>query len=164
MAEAARTADAAVGGGLVATALAPGFARGGATVAPFDADGFHASGGDFGLIWVQGKGAGTPADAGPSGHSADRWGAFAAELEDGTGVATDDQARTGGRKIARDDAAYERFATARRRLHDQPPEGADDARVVDAAAARAPVPALPARRLAVGCAPFATEWLARVAS
>lgn len=144
MAEAATGADVAVvGGGLVGSALAWGFARAGANVALFDADAdrFHASGGNFGLVWVQGKGAGAPAYAALSRRSAELWGDFAAELADRSGVATD-HARTGGLKIALDDAEYERFATAIRRMHNQPPPGANDTRMLDAREARDLLPAL----------------------
>ncbi len=134
---------AVVGGGLVGSALAWGFAREGATVALFDgdADRFHASAGNFGLVWVQGKGAGAPAYAGLSRRSAERWDDFAAELEEAGGVATD-HARTGGLKVALDDAEYEAFETAIRRMHNQPPPGANDTRMLDAREARALLPAL----------------------
>ncbi|MFP4361652.1 MAG: NAD(P)/FAD-dependent oxidoreductase [Alphaproteobacteria bacterium] len=144
MAEAATGADVAVvGGGLVGSALAWGFARAGAAVALFDADAdrFHASGGNFGLVWVQGKGAGAPAYAALSRRSAELWGDFAAELADRTGVAID-HTRTGGLKVALDEAEYERFATAIRRMHNQPPPGANDARMLDAREARDLLPAL----------------------
>ena len=49
-----------VGGGLVGTAVAYGLAREGAKVTVLDQGdgGFRASRGNFGLVWVQGKGYG----------------------------------------------------------------------------------------------------------
>jgi glycine/D-amino acid oxidase-like deaminating enzyme len=51
-----------VGGGVVGTAIAYGLARAGERVALLDEgdDAFRAARGNFGLVWVQGKGAGTP--------------------------------------------------------------------------------------------------------
>jgi len=47
-----------IGGGLVGTAVAYGLAREGARVTVLDEDdgGFRASRGNFGLVWIQGKG------------------------------------------------------------------------------------------------------------
>ena len=53
---------AVVGGGLVGSAVAWGLARQGARVAVFDEGdtALRASRGNFGLVWVQGKGDGMP--------------------------------------------------------------------------------------------------------
>ncbi len=77
-----------VGGGLVGAALAAGVARNGVQVAVLDgADtDFRASRGNFGLVWVQGKGAEFAPYARLSGLAASRWPALAKELRETTGV------------------------------------------------------------------------------
>jgi glycine/D-amino acid oxidase-like deaminating enzyme len=77
-----------VGGGLVGMALAYGVAQTGAAVTVLDEgdDAFRASRGNFGLVWVQGKGFGLPDYATWSMGSARLWPQFAAALLDATGV------------------------------------------------------------------------------
>ncbi|RQR69846.1 MULTISPECIES: NAD(P)/FAD-dependent oxidoreductase [unclassified Burkholderia] len=77
-----------VGGGLVGSAVAYGIARQGAHVLVVDEgdDAFGASVGNFGLVWVQGKGIGLPAYTTWTRESARLWPAFADELRDETGV------------------------------------------------------------------------------
>ncbi|MCB2054382.1 MAG: FAD-binding oxidoreductase [Geminicoccaceae bacterium] len=77
-----------VGGGLVGTAVAYGLVRAGASVTLLDeGDVAHrASRGNFGLVWVQGKGADQPAYARWTRRSADLWPEFAARLKRETGV------------------------------------------------------------------------------
>lgn len=71
-----------VGAGLVGASIAWGLAKAGANVTVFDAaeDRLHASAGNFGLVWVQGKGATAPDYARLTQRSADAWAAFAEEL------------------------------------------------------------------------------------
>ena len=73
---------AVIGGGLVGMAVAYGLLRAGARVTVFDEDdnGLRASRGNFGLIWVQGKGAQMPNYARWSRRSAALWPQLAAEL------------------------------------------------------------------------------------
>ena len=60
-----------VGGGLVGSALAWGMRALGARLAVLDANDAHAaSQGNFGLVWVQGKGLGMPAYVGWTAGSA----------------------------------------------------------------------------------------------
>lgn len=83
------TADVAViGGGLVGCAVAFGLVKRGARVVVLDgADrAFRASRGNFGMVWVQGKGLDFPAYAHLTRQSSDRWGDFAASLKDETGI------------------------------------------------------------------------------
>lgn len=83
------TADAIViGGGLVGSSIAWGVARQGARTILLDEGdvALRASRGNFGLIWVQGKGLGCPEYVQWSLRSADVWGAFADELGERTGV------------------------------------------------------------------------------
>jgi len=77
-----------VGGGMVGMSLAYGLARGGESVLLLDEgdDAFRAARGNFGLVWVQGKGLGWPAYAGWTLASAAAWPGFAAELAERTGV------------------------------------------------------------------------------
>ena len=77
-----------LGGGLVGSAVAYGLAREGAKVAVLDQGdgGFRASRGNFGLVWIQGKGYGLTPYAGWSRNSAARWPRFAAELAEETGI------------------------------------------------------------------------------
>jgi glycine/D-amino acid oxidase-like deaminating enzyme len=78
------------GGGLVGMAIAYGLARAGKRVAVCDgADAAHrAARGNFGLVWVQGKGGRCLPYAQWSRESSERWGAFAAQLRHATGVDT----------------------------------------------------------------------------
>ena len=77
-----------VGGGLVGAAIACGIAATGSKVAVLDGGDrdFRASRGNFGLVWVQGKGADFPAYARLSGIAARQWADFSDELRDATGI------------------------------------------------------------------------------
>ncbi|MDH5341174.1 MAG: FAD-binding oxidoreductase [Rubrivivax sp.] len=77
-----------IGGGVVGMALAYGLARAGERVQLLDEgdDAYRAARGNFGLVWVQGKGLGRPAYARWTLGAAAAWPAFAAELAERTGV------------------------------------------------------------------------------
>ncbi|MCY0389369.1 FAD-dependent oxidoreductase [Robbsia sp. Bb-Pol-6] len=77
-----------LGGGLVGSAVAYGLARQGAKVTALDQGdgGFRASRGNFGLVWIQGKGYGLSPYARWSRSSAERWPGLAAHLLEETGV------------------------------------------------------------------------------
>lgn len=77
-----------IGGGLVGTAIAYGAARSGVRVTVLDEgdDAFRASRGNFGLVWVQGKGYGMAPYASWTMGSARRWPALAAALLEDTGI------------------------------------------------------------------------------
>jgi len=79
---------AVIGGGLVGMAIAWGIARLGRDVTVFDEGdrAFRASRGNFGLVWVQGKGADMPDYARWTRLSASLWPDFAAELAELTGI------------------------------------------------------------------------------
>lgn len=83
-----RTEYAVVGGGLVGMAIAWGLRRHGGQVTVFDEGdiAFRAARGNFGLVWVQGKGVRMPDYARWTRRSAALWPDFARELEDSTGV------------------------------------------------------------------------------
>lgn len=121
-----------IGGGLVGASLAWGLAQAGANVALFDDgdDRFHASAGNFGLVWVQGKGLGAPDYAALTRRSAAAWDRFADDLHAATGADLHYR-RTGGVKIALDDDELERFAADVRRMHNQHDEAANQTRVID---------------------------------
>jgi glycine/D-amino acid oxidase-like deaminating enzyme len=77
-----------IGGGLVGAAVACGIAAKGNSVAILDGEDrdFRASRGNFGLVWVQGKGADHAPYAQWSGIAAKMWPAFERELQDATGI------------------------------------------------------------------------------
>ncbi len=76
-----------IGGGIVGLSTAWGLLKRGLRVTVLDGDdgSFRASRGNFGLIWVQGKGMDEPRYAQWSQKSAAAWSGFAAELADATG-------------------------------------------------------------------------------
>lgn len=82
------TEVAVIGGGLVGMAIAHGLQRLGRQVTVFDEGdrAFRASRGNFGLVWVHGKGLKLPDYARWTRLSASLWAAFADELRDETGV------------------------------------------------------------------------------
>jgi glycine/D-amino acid oxidase-like deaminating enzyme len=84
----ARYDVAVIGGGLVGSALAFGMRALGAKLAMFDeGDVAHrAARGNFGLIWVQGKGAGLAPYASWTQRSAREWPSFASELRGASGI------------------------------------------------------------------------------
>ena len=77
-----------IGGGVVGTAIAYGLARAGERVALLDEgdEAFRAARGNFGLVWVQGKGAGTPPYARWTITAAQQWPQFARDLTELTGI------------------------------------------------------------------------------
>lgn len=85
------------GGGLVGSAIAYGLAKRHLKVAVLDEGdrAFRASRGNFGLVWVQGKGWDNPAYAQWCGQAANLWPAFDEELRNETGIRTD-YTRSGG--------------------------------------------------------------------
>lgn len=79
---------AVIGGGLVGLAIALGLQRNGQRVSLIDEGdvALRASRGNFGLVWVQGKGDTCPEYARLTRLSARLWADYAAELSDATGV------------------------------------------------------------------------------
>ena len=110
-----------VGSGLVGASLALGLARAGLSVTLFDAaeDRLHASAGNFGLVWVQGKGAAAPDYARLSRRSAEAWDGFAAGLEEATGMPVGLE-RRGGLKLALGEGELDALRAAVRRMHNHP--------------------------------------------
>jgi len=98
---------AVIGGGAVGAAIAYGLVRGGARVAMLDEGdvAFRAARGNFGIIWVQGKGLDAPYYARWTRCSSDLWPDYAAELEEVTGIALG-YARPGGVEFCLDEEEW----------------------------------------------------------
>lgn len=92
---------AVIGGGLVGMAIAYGLAKRGQKVVVCDGEdgSLRAARGNFGLVWVQGKGSACTNYARWSLHSANTWQGLADELLDRTGVSVGFE-RPGGFNIA----------------------------------------------------------------
>lgn len=88
---------AVVGGGLVGSAIAYGLAKAGHRVSLLDEGdiAYRASRGNFGLVWVQGKGLEIPSYSQWSMSSASLWSSLSDELRELTGVGTQHQAPGG---------------------------------------------------------------------
>ena len=97
---------AVIGGGMVGAAIAYGLARRRLSVIVLDEGdvAYRAARGNFGLVWVQGKGADLPAYAALTRRSSDAWPAFAEELAEATDVDLEHR-RPGGVDICFDDQA-----------------------------------------------------------
>ena len=129
-----------IGGGAVGMAIAYGLCCAGERVALLDEgdSAFRASRGNFGLVWVQGKGLGHPAYARWSMEAARAWPAFAAELKERSGVEVD-LAQPGGLFLALDDDELARRASILGRLR-QEVDGDYAFEVLDGAQTRRLVP------------------------
>ncbi len=106
-----------VGGGLVGAALAYGLQRQGLSTLMLDEGdiAFRAARGNFGLVWVQGKGSDFPPYAQWTWTSAQSWSELNAEIEDVTG---DDigYRRPGGAEICLDAGEFAATHAQMRRL------------------------------------------------
>jgi glycine/D-amino acid oxidase-like deaminating enzyme len=140
---AARFDVAVIGGGLVGAALAFGMRSLGARLALFDEGdlALRASRGNFGLIWVQGKGLGMPAYGAWTQASARLWPEFAALLRQIAGV---DVAlrQPGGLHVCLSENELAARAVHVARLLAQPGFPACPVEMLDGKAARARVPGL----------------------
>lgn len=116
-----------VGGGLVGSALAYGLVREGASVTILDEGdtALRASRGNFGLVWVQGKGDGLPDYASWTRRSKELYADFAAELRerDGTEIELSQQ---GGLELCVGEEEYRAAEDEIRRMHNQPGVGEND--------------------------------------
>lgn len=102
-----------IGGGVVGMSVAYGLARLGERVRLLDEgdDAFRAARGNFGLVWVQGKGLGNTGYARWTMAAAQDWVAFASELADRTGVDVE-LSQIGGLTMCLDDADLAERAAA----------------------------------------------------
>jgi len=93
-----------IGGGMIGAAIGYGLSRLGQKTALFDEGdiAFRAARGNFGLVWVQGKGLDCPQYADWTRRSADKWGGFICELEELTGIDSG-YSRPGGVHLCLDD-------------------------------------------------------------
>ena len=128
-----------IGGGLVGGAIAWGAARLGAHAALLDEgdDALRAARGNFGLVWVQTKGAGMPPYAHWTRRSAELWPELHRAMAGITGV---DVAlrQTGGLMFCLSDEEMEQRAAQARRMHNE--SGGIGTRMLDRAEVRAMVP------------------------
>lgn len=106
-----------IGGGVVGLSVAYGLARAGERVLLLDEgdDAYRAARGNFGLVWVQGKGLGWPDYARWTMRAAAAWPAFAAELLARTGVDVE-LSQPGGLTMCLDQAELDERAAQLRHL------------------------------------------------
>lgn len=101
-----------IGGGVVGMSIAYGLALAGERVRVLDEgdDAFRAARGNFGLVWVQGKGVNSPDYARWTMSSAKGWQTFAQELTDRTGIALELEQNGGLNFCLSDNELEERVA------------------------------------------------------
>jgi glycine/D-amino acid oxidase-like deaminating enzyme len=109
-----------IGGGLVGGAIAWGAQAKGAEVVLLDEGdiAFRAARGNFGLVWVQGKGAGMPPYTHWTRQSAALWPTLAARLHEATGTDTALH-QPGGLAFCLSDQEYEDRASLLHRMHNE---------------------------------------------
>ena len=130
-----------IGGGLVGGAIAWGAAQQGAKVALLDEGdiAYRASRGNFGLVWVQGKGAAMPGYARWTQQSAQLWPGLAAALQAATGVDVALQ-QPGGLHFCLSDEELEERAAMIHRMHNE--SGDIGTRIIGREEVRAMVPGI----------------------
>ncbi len=145
-----------IGGGLVGGAIAWGSAAQGASVALLDQGdiAFRAARGNFGLVWVQSKGAGMPAYAHWTRTSAELWPQLAGAMAGATGVDVALRQR-GGLAFCLSDQELEDRAALLHRMHNE--SGDIGTRIVDRAEVRAMVPGLGDRVVGASFCPIDGE-------
>ena len=109
-----------IGGGVVGMSLAYGLAKAGERVLLLDEgdDAYRAARGNFGLVWVQGKGLACPPYASWTMQSAAAWPAFSTELRECTGIDVE-LSQPGGLTMCLEEAEMTQRATQLNRLRDQ---------------------------------------------
>jgi hydrogen cyanide synthase HcnC len=145
-----------IGGGLVGATIAWGTARAGASVALLDQGdiAFRAARGNFGLVWVQSKGAGMPAYAHWTRTSAELWPELSAALADATGIDVALKQR-GGLAFCLSDREFEDRAALLHRMHNE--SGDIGTRMIDRAEVHAMVPDLGDRVVGASYCPIDGE-------
>ena len=126
---------AVIGGGLVGSAIAFGLRKLGARLAVLDEgdQALRAARGNFGLVWVQGKGMGLPRYGAWTQRSRREWPRFAAELFEASGIDVG-LAQRGGIHLCLDAAEFDRRAAALAALNAQPGFERYDFEMLDRAA------------------------------
>ncbi|HET7410487.1 MAG TPA: FAD-dependent oxidoreductase [Paracoccaceae bacterium] len=121
-----------IGGGLVGAAVGYGLADQGSSVTILDEgdDAFRASRGNFGLVWVQGKGEGFAPYAEWSRGSADLWPDFARRLSDELGTDIGYR-KPGGVHLCLGDEEFEERDRLLRRMHNEAGPRGYDYRMLD---------------------------------
>lgn len=111
---------AVVGGGLVGASIAYGLCGGGHRIAILDEGdrAFRASRGNFGLVWVQGKGWDYPAYANWTRLGADLWPEFDKTLCDASGMNLD-YSRAGGMEFCFDESGWDELSRCMQRIDEQ---------------------------------------------
>lgn len=134
MSDPAGTDAIVIGGGLVGAAIGYGLADNGLSVTILDEgdDAFRASRGNFGLVWVQGKGAGFAPYAEWSRGSADLWPDFARSLSDELGTDIGYR-KPGGVHLCLSDEEFEARDSLLRRMHNEAGPRGYDYRMLDRA-------------------------------
>ena len=109
-----------IGGGLVGSAIAWGASRLGATVAILDGGdtAFRASRGNFGLVWIQGKGLGMPEYARWSRRSAALWPDLVGDLRGATDIEVPLR-QAGGLYFCLSEEEFAQREIALRRMHNE---------------------------------------------
>jgi hydrogen cyanide synthase HcnC len=130
-----------IGGGLVGAAIAWGAQARGASVVLLDEGdvALRAARGNFGLVWVQSKGAGFPPYAAWTRRSAALWPDLARELETATGVSTA-LSQPGGLAFCLSDEEYRQREDLLHRMHNE--SGDIGSRMLSRTEVRAMVPGL----------------------
>ena len=126
---------AVIGGGLLGSAFAYGLSTHGGRVGLID-EGDHAirtARGNFGLVWVQGKGLGMPDYARWSLRSAYAWTPFSEELQAQTGTLVEYH-RPGGFYVSIDDTEFADNVARLKQLRDEAGDEGYDYEVVERAA------------------------------
>ena len=129
-----------IGGGLLGSAFGWGLARAGQRVVVLDEGdtAIRTARGNFGLVWVQGKGQGMPDYAAWSLHASQLWQAFADELAENTGI--DVHYVREGYEIVATEAELEQAIAAQKRLSDAMGDRAYDVEVLDRKALKSVTP------------------------
>ncbi|MBB3212448.1 glycine/D-amino acid oxidase-like deaminating enzyme [Herbaspirillum sp. Sphag1AN] len=102
-----------IGGGVVGMSIAYGFAKAGEKVRLLDEgdDAFRAARGNFGLVWLQGKGLSNPDYARWTMASVGRWSSFAKELTQTSGVDLE-LSQVGGLTICLEEAELREYVAS----------------------------------------------------
>lgn len=129
-----------IGGGLLGSAFGWGLARAGQKVAVFDEgdSAIRTARGNFGLVWVQGKGQGMPDYAAWSLKASQLWGGFADELAENTGV--DLHYVKAGYNIVASEAELEQVIAGQEQITREMGDRAYDYEVLDRTALKSAVP------------------------